>query len=316
MTNIDALEREILDAVQGIPVTFGVAIKHLESSAELLLNDDRTYQLASVFKIPVLVTAMQRMDAGQFRLDDRIALQRHHKTMPSGILAFLEEGLRLTVRDLLTLMIIISDNTATDMVLELVGGPEAVNRSLRHLGFAESEINITMSVHDLFDDVFGTSEPLLTRPEMMIALEEKGVNLQGAVYRPDSTDNVATPRAMNRLNEMIFRGQVASREACDVALDVLLHQTLNDRLPSQLPPEAREVAVAHKTGTFFGVRNDSGIFYVGEETHVAVTIFTRQEGELDPEELFDPGRRELEKKIDDAIGKIGRLAYEHARAGA
>jgi len=159
------------------------------------------------------------------------------------------------------LMIIISDNTATDLVLDLVGGPQAVNTSLRELGFSEDEINITMSVHDLLEDVFGTSECLLRRSEKVSRIK-RGVNFEGAVYREGSTVNVATPRAMNRLNSMLFHGQVASREACDTALDILLHQTLNDRLPSQLPPDDPDAEVAHKTGTFFGVRNDSGIIYI------------------------------------------------------
>jgi beta-lactamase class A len=314
---MDELKAEIQQVVQDIPVTFGVAIKYLESGEEVLLNHERTYQLASVFKIPVLVTAMQRIDAGHLRLNDRIELKDAHKTMPSGILAYLRAGLRPTVKDLLTLMIIISDNTATDMVLDLVGGPAVVNASLRELGFTEAELNITASVHDLFEDVYGTSECLLTRSEIVSALKETGVNLQGAVFRSDSSVNVATPQAINRLNEMLFLGQVASREACDIALDILLHQTLVDRLPSQLPPDAEGAKVAHKTGTFYGVRNDSGIIYAGEEMHVAITVLTRKDGELNLAEFMDPAYREVERQIDKAIGQIAKLAFEYAhKAGS
>lgn len=307
MPSITSLKTEIQQVVQDMPVTFGVAVKYLESGEEVLLNADRTYQLASVFKIPVLVTAVQQVDAGRFSLDDRIELKDAHKTSPSGILAFLREGLQPTVKDLLMLMIIISDNTATDMVLDLVGGPRAVNASLRELGFGQAEINITMSVHDLFEDVLGTSECLLTGPEAVARLKERGINLEGEVFREGSTVNVATPRAMNRLNEMLFRGQVASREACDKALDILLHQTLNARLPSRLPPE---VPVAHKTGTFISVRNDSGIIYASDEVHVAVTVLTEREEKPSIEEMMEP-LPEKGASIDKAIGQIAKLACEH-----
>jgi len=88
-----SLETKIREVITEVPVTFGVAVKYLESGEEAMLNADRTYQLASVFKVPVLVTAIQQLDAGKFNLDDRIELKEVHKTMPSGILAFLREGL-------------------------------------------------------------------------------------------------------------------------------------------------------------------------------------------------------------------------------
>lgn len=305
-----SLQAKIREAITEVPVTFGVAIKYLESGEEAMLNADRTYQLASVFKVPVLVTGIQQLDAGKFNLDDRIELKEVHKTMPSGILAFLREGLCPTIEDLLRLMIIISDNTATDMVLDLVGGPTVVSKSMRKLGFSEGEINVTMSVHDLFEDVFGTSECLLKPPDRVAKLKENGVNFEGEVYREGSTANVATPRAMSRLNEMIFRGDVASREACDKALDIMLHQTLNDRLPRELPPGT---PVAHKTGTIAGVRNDSGIICITDDCHAVITVLSRKERQIDMEEIL---KNETEEtiKIDRGIGEIARLVFEYGRA--
>jgi beta-lactamase class A len=305
----NSLKADILQVVQDIPVTFGVAIKYLESGEEVLLNNDRTYQLASVFQSPVLVTSMQQVDAGRFGLGDRIELKDAHKTAPSGILLFLDDGLQPTFKDLLMLMIIISDNTATDMVLDLVGGPPAVNASLRELGFKASEINITASVHDMFEAVWGTSDPVLHRRDLS---RFKEPNFEVAVFKEGSTVNVATPQAMNRLNEMILRGQAASREMCDVALDIMLHQTLNDRLPSQFGPDIDDVEVAHKTGTFFVARNDSGIIYVGDEVHVAVTVLTRKPGKPVMAEYMDPAYRKVEAAIDRAIGAIAKLAYDYA----
>lgn len=257
---------------------------------------------------------MQQLDTGRFSLDDRLKLKEAQKTMPSGILSFLREGLRPTIGDLLMLMIVISDNTATDMVLDLIGGPAAVTESMRKLGFGRGEINITMTVHDLFEDVFGTSECLLKPSEIIATLKENGVNFEGEVYREGSTVNVATPRAMTALNEMIFRGDAASRQACDKALEIMLHQTLNSRLPSQLPPGT---PVAHKTGTVAGVRNDSGILYLQDDCHAVVTVFTRKEGKIDAEEIMKDEIMMYNEKaiqIDKAIGQIAKLVFEHGQA--
>jgi beta-lactamase class A len=309
MAQMTSLRAEIEQVVQQVPATFGIAVKYLESGEEVLINADRTFQLASVFKIPILITALQAIDAGRFRLDDRIELKDAYKTMPSGILVFLCDGLWPTVKDLLTLMIIISDNTATDMVLDLVGGPQAVNASLRKLGFGEAEINITMNMHQLFEDIYGTSKHLFSKPQQVARFKELGVNFEGEVWREGSGANVATPLAMNRLNEMIFRGQVASRGSCDLALDIMHLQTLGAALPSLLPPE---IPVAHKTGSFVGIRNDSGIICVSEAVHVGITVLTRREDRPSVEQVLD-GSWDQEANIDKAIGHIARLAFDYGR---
>ena len=206
-------------------------------------------------------------------------------------------------------MIIISDNTATDMVLDLVGGPTAVNATMRALGFGPGDINITMSVHDLFEDTLGTSECVLLPSELKARAGKMGLQTNSKVLREGSSENVATPQALTRLHELIFRGKAASRHACDVALDVLLHQTLNLRLPALLP---FGTDVAHKTGTFVGCRNDSGTIYVSDNKHVTVTVFTSRHGPLTANLLMDPALNEEAVVVDKAIAKIGRLAYDYA----
>ncbi len=310
---IQTLKDQINEVIKDIPTTFGVAVKYLESGEELLINNDRTYQLASVFKIPVLITAMRQIDEGCFQLSDRMELKYAHKTSPSGILTFLQDGLQPTIEDLLMLMIIISDNVATDMVLEKVGGPKAVNQVMRTLGFPEKELNITHSVHDLFNDVFHSAEPLLKRRESILRMKELGIHLDGEVYRPGSTANVATPQALNRLNEMIFRGEAATRAGCDKAIDIMLHQQLNARLPALFPPADAGLEMAHKTGTFIGVRNDSGIMFIDDKVHATVTVFTQKAGLPTPEEIEKVDTVGEDARIDGAMAKIGQLVYLYAR---
>ena len=89
-------------------------------------------------------------------------------------------------------------------------------------------------------------------------------------------------------------------------LRILLKQTLNDRLPRFLPPGTR---VAHKTGTLSGFRNDAGILYVGDDQHVAVTVFSQWDSKA---VKGDPiAERQRIYEIDSAFGHIGRAIYDY-----
>ena len=112
MSLVDRIE-EIIGAV-GIDA--GVAVWHIESDTRLDVNGDEPFPMASTFKIPILATACRQLAADVISLDARVPLADEDKSLGSGILPYFESGLQPTVRDLLTLMIIISDNTATDMV--------------------------------------------------------------------------------------------------------------------------------------------------------------------------------------------------------
>ena len=115
----------------------GVAIWHIESDTRLDVNGDEPFPMASTFKIPILATACRQLTAGVISLDSRVPLADEDKSLGSGILPYFESGLQPTLRDLLTLMIIISDNTATDMVVETLGGAAVIEGYMRELGLTE-----------------------------------------------------------------------------------------------------------------------------------------------------------------------------------
>ena len=108
----------------------GVYVRAVATGEETALNADRPFQMASVFKIPILAELLSQAHAGTRSLDDRVILTNEMKAPGSGVLKELSAGTPLTVRDLATLMIIVSDNTATDILLGLVT-KEAVNARLR-----------------------------------------------------------------------------------------------------------------------------------------------------------------------------------------
>jgi beta-lactamase class A len=134
---------------------------------------------------------------------------------------------------------------------------------------------------------------------------EHGVRRDGFSYSLGPDNNVSAPRDLTRLMEMIFKGELLDRDACDSILDIMLKQQLNDRLPRFLPAGTR---IPHKTGTFSGVRNDCGIIYVNDNTHVVVTTLATWDQDSVRRDRVADWRRSIE--IDTALGQIALAAYE------
>src|SRR5690606_38342577 len=115
---------DIQQVIDETGIEAGLSIRHIESGEQLDINGAQPFPMASVFKIPILATAGLQLAQGKIDLNTRVALRDEDKSTGSGILPFFEAGVSPTIRDLLTLMIIISDNTATDMNVELLGGAQ------------------------------------------------------------------------------------------------------------------------------------------------------------------------------------------------
>ena len=293
-----SLESEIRSITENSGAEMAVSALHLESGQRADVDADRIYPLCSVLKIPVLAEAFRQIEAGRFALHDRWELTTAEKNLPSGILVFFDDGLAPTVKDLLTLMIIISDNTATDMVMHRLG-KDAVTRTMHDLGL--TDIHVPLTIRELFDDLLPSSDPT----QDMLTLARGPRNRTGISYSLGPDNDTGTPVALTELLARIWRGEAVNRTACDAMLAILLKQQLNDRLPRYLPPGT---PCAHKTGTLPGIRNDSGIIYAGDNSHVAVTVFSRWDDEAVSDDPI--ASKEQPIAIDAAFGRIGRLLYD------
>ena len=140
---IARLQREVvrLSAISGGKV--GVGVIHLESGRELFVNADESYPMASTYKVPIAVQLLTRVDSGKVRLDSMVALKPSDLHPGSGTLTqlFDDPGVSLSVRNLLELMLLISDNSATDITLRTAGGGAAVNARLTTLGIGGISVN-------------------------------------------------------------------------------------------------------------------------------------------------------------------------------
>ena len=294
-----SLESDIRTIIENSGAEMALSALHLESGQRIDVDAERVFPMCSVLKIPVLVEAFRQIDAGRFTLDDRWELTTAEKNLPSGILVFFADGLEPTVKDLLTLMMIVSDNTATDMVMHRLG-KGSVTSTMHSLGL--TDIHVPLTIRELFDDLLPSSDPT----QNLLALAGAGPrNREGICYSLGPDNDVGTPAALTELLARIWRGEIISRTACDAMLEILLKQQLNDRLPRYLPPGT---PCAHKTGTLPGIRNDSGIIYASENAHVAVTVFSLWDDEAVSDDPI--ARSEQPIAIDAAFGHIGRLLYD------
>jgi beta-lactamase class A len=299
------LETQIQSAIDASGAEMGVSLLHIESGAEININADDSFPMASVLKIPVLCAAFREMATGAFTLDDRWELTYPLKNIGSGILTYLQEGLQPTVRDLLTLMMIISDNTATDMIMRRLGVAQ-IAAYMQALGV--SNIHMVFDIRGIFDDVFGyeMADPDRYFGDWTKKRTAPPTNRDAYAYKGGSNNNAATPRDITRLCAMIYRGEVVDRAACDEMLHILLQQQLNQRLPRFLP---YGIPFAHKTGTLSGIRNDAGVLYATDTDHIAMTVFSRWDANAVGEDKV--AEWALTDAIDSAFGHIGKLVYTH-----
>jgi beta-lactamase class A len=282
----------------------GVGVIHLETGRELFVNRSDAFPMASTYKVPIALELLRRVDAGQFGLDSMIALVPSDLHPGSGTLTqlFDDPGVSLSVRNLLELMLLISDNSATDIMLRTAGGSAAVNARLSALGV--SGISVDRPTVRLIADAIGITnlppDNQLT-PQRFMALAravppDAQNTARDAFYR-DRRDT-STPEGMARLLEKVWRKQALSPKSTDLLLDIMLRcETGAARIKGLLPSG---VAVMHKTGTLsIGVTNDVGIITLpGDTGHVVLTIFVK-------ESTADPAAQER------AIAQVARAVYDY-----
>lgn len=288
--------RGIASALDG---TLGVYVHAMVNGDRVEVNADQLFPMASVFKIPILAELLCQVHNGRISLEQRVALGDEMKSPGSGVLKELSAGTMLTLADLATLMIIVSDNTATDILLARVT-KDGVNARLRGCGLERT--NVAMDCRELLYDLVGLSDRPdgpETRRLAVERLRRQEVDAHSRVYR-DERLNMTTPREMGRLLELIVRAArepaagpgPLPAEVCQRMLAIMARQQVRNRLPLLFPPA---VDLAHKTGSLNRVRNDAGVL---ETPHgpCVISVFGK--------DLSDALEAEM------AIARVGRAVYE------
>ena len=246
--------QQLLDELNAMcdaqPFVTGWYLKDLRSGETTHRNGETVFPSASTRKISIMMAALAAVHAGTLSLDDPFSIDKAYQDNNSGTFQFLTPGFTITFRDALVMMIIVSDNTCTGKVVNIVG-LDAINAYTRRVGMRGSTHRFNIP-------------PKTGRDH---TLEEA---------------NTTTPGDVGRLLELILQGTTDEAVAaklgvtpalCQLALDILLWQRMSSRLPNLLPTEAR---VAHKTGTGVGGRNnnDAGIIFQGDTPLFILSVYT------------------------------------------
>jgi beta-lactamase class A len=302
--NVQSRIEEIL-APLGIDVGFSAT--HLPTGQTVAIAPERLFPTASVYKVPLLVEVYRQVEAGRFSLSDRLPMNDTHRIIGSGVLQKLEAGLTPTIRDLAMLMIIVSDNTATHMLQDLVG-TASVTARMRQLGLRD--IHVVLPMPALFAHGYGLpTAPPPSYEAMQSAARDRDMAYDGVAFQRTPNNTTASAADMAALCAKIFDGTAASASSCTDMLDILRAQQLRDRVPRFLPIGA----VANKTGSFRKVRNDAGVIMRGDGDAISFGLFTH-----DPTPLPAGNSRLLAQRnslVNDAMAEIGSILWEHLGNG-
>ncbi len=239
-----ALEQRISGRAAEFTGQFGMFAKNLQTGDEVGINADAVMPTASVIKVAVLAELYRQVDAGRIDLDERREVTPDDWWGGSGVLKEFAPGLAPTINDLARMMIIVSDNVATGMLVRLLG-KDAINASMREWGLQDTTLVWQMT---LGEDVRNYA--------------------------------VSTPRELARLMELIATDAIISPEACAAMRDHLSRQQYLDQIPRYLPynPYARYVGaddsmqIYNKTGFYPGVRADAAIVTAPDCRFVIATM--------------------------------------------
>jgi beta-lactamase class A len=285
--------------------TVGVAAVHIETGHKIAYHANEFFPMASTVKVAVAVKILDLVDKGQISLTSPITVQRS-ELAPGGPLGDIRwhAGLSFSVGDLLEPMIAKSDNTCTDVLFRVAGGPAAVHAYLQAIGL--QEISPARYIRELLRDVLSIPAPASSTvsladqfkqmsPQLAAARRAKAYRVNPA-YDADPRDQ-ATPAAMLELLCKIWLEDGVSGLARSTLIPMMERSTtglkgIRGRLPGG-------TIVADKTGTLAGTVNDIGFVTLPDgKSHITIVVFIK--GSEAP-----PGTRE------EVIANIARLVYDY-----
>ncbi len=260
-TPIEALIRKQAARFKG---EIGIGFKDLASGEEIFYNGDQPFYMASTFKVFVLIAFFDLVMKGQLSEMDVYPVKAEDILPDTTFINDLSPRREFQLIELATLMIILSDNTATDILWRIVGA-ENVQRIIAEIGLLHTTVTKDCrAIISGFYDLQKTDSP-----------EETARKFRDWQFNTDvaDKDNVTLPREMTHVLDLLYHGRVLNETYCQKALNILRICLLNARIPSFLPMGA---GVAHKTGAIGGYINDVGIVFTPKGDYILVCYSNSQ----------------------------------------
>src|SRR5215472_13923796 len=236
----DTLDQKIHAAIAAFPGKVYLYAKNLDTGQSYSLNPDERVQTASTIKLPIMAAVLAAVESGKAKWTEELTLTQDERVSGSGILGEISNGVKLPIRDIVHLMIVVSDNTATNMIIQRFTA-DMVNGELDKLGLTK-----TRSLRKVRGD--GND---LKPPSGFSAAGRLPGNQKYGI-------GVTTPREMVTLLEKIDRGEVVSPAASKEMIEILKRQQYREGIARHMG----EIPVASKSGALDHLRSDVGIVYL------------------------------------------------------
>ncbi|MCG7345950.1 class A beta-lactamase-related serine hydrolase [Sporosarcina sp. ACRSL] len=221
-------------------------MKDLRDDSSFSLNGNEAFYAASIIKVPIMAAVFATAEEGDICLGDRLPLRREDIVGGSGVLQFMSPGIELPIYDLVTLMIIQSDNTATNMLIELIG-MEKIQAFMNELGMEQSKLHHKLMI----------------------------------VQANRIHSNEITASDITSLLTLMARGECVSRHASEQMVRIMKQQQLSNGLKDNLPATNNPIVgaipdweIAGKTGYVEGIMHECGLLYV-RGLCMAVTVLSK-----------------------------------------
>jgi beta-lactamase class A len=296
-----ALEKGLLTLLDSLSARSSLHARHVPTGREIAIRADEPMNTLSVIKVPIMVLAYRDSEASggtRLDLDQRYTIRPEDRRRGSGLLQTFAPGLSPTYRDLVTQMIVTSDNTATDLLIARLGRSR-VNALLEERGYRETRLLRTTG--ELFRRVWELQDPANANLSDAQVFERAFPGDEGAFERSFAFEGTSaewlgrtTARETSRLLLDLLEGKLAGEKSTAEMIGILKRQFYSSRLPRLLP---RGIEVAHKTGDWPPhAGNDVGIlFHRGGPT--VVSVFVNQ-------------NRSDFVKVEETIGEIAKRLVE------
>jgi beta-lactamase class A len=279
-TMLRSLHAEITALAEGFEGDVGAAAIHLESGRGVAIRGEEPFFLASVYKLPIAVALLRMVDAGAVGLGDtvrlapwdfRIGRATLSPNLPGGAGAY-------TVERLLEAMVFDSDNSSSDAILRLAGGPRGVSDALRAMGLPD--IRIDRSEAETLLEFYGIEETLPAEERTPARLTAR-VRASSAAAQRAAADRFATaPQdvgsalGLAELLDRLWRGELLSSASTRLVLTHMRNGAIDTRILAGVPPGT---PVWHKTGSYAAAAiHDAGIVELPDGTHLVVVVLVRQ----------------------------------------
>ena len=249
MADYRNLHSELQAYIAGVSSCVCVAFHDLTTDESFSIHGEKSVHSASTIKLVIMAELLSRVNAGQLKLEDTVTITAQMHTGGDGILKELEPGHTFSLKEILTLMIIVSDNQATNILIDLLG-MDAINRRAQALGLTQTVL---------------------------------GRKMMDSEARKQGKDNFISALDMEHILTQIYRGALIDADSCKLMLDILLRQQQTGRLQLYLP---EEVPVAHKCGDLDFLENDGGIIYVPGKPYVLVVLTSQMPSNKEGREVI------------------------------